>query len=406
MPIELVAAAFFLIVAFMFVGLGQVLGRHFDAVANRLAGYAWNIGGSLAGIVVFSALSFAQVSPGWWFLIACSGVAYFLHQAGRLTVLRAAALAALVIGTAVPMDWVFPSQETRWSPYYQIIRDKRAESLTVNAIAHQYMTSFDGGAPIYSLIHLLRRHSDEEPFHDALIIGAGTGNDMAHALRFGVDHIDAVEIDPVIQDIGVHHHPDHPYQDARVTPHLDDGRHFLRTTDQKFDLVVYALVNSLILHSSYANLRLESYLFTEEAFADVRRVLRPGGVFVMYNYFRQGWIVERVAAMAEQAFGCAPLVLDLPYQETLSSSAAAGLTMIVAGCDAQIPAAFRQHGSFWLENYAPHNLDFTALPSIPSNSQPIVAPTSLASRRRASFMTGRRSSKPAMLGRSFISAAG
>lgn len=357
-PIELVAAAFFLVVAFMFVGLGQVLGRNFDAAANRLAGYAWNIGGSVAGIIVFSALSFGQVSPGWWFLIACIGVAYFLHQRGGLSALRTAALAALVIGTAIPIDWFYPAQESRWSPYYEVVRDKNAGKVTVDGIAHQQMAAFDGYAPIYSLIHLLRRHSGEPPFREALIIGAGTGNDIAHALRFGVGHIDAVEIDPVIQDIGVHYHPDHPYQDARVTPHLDDGRHFLRTTDQKFDLVVYALVDSLILHSSYANIRLESYLFTEEAFADIRRVLKPGGVFVMYNYFRQGWIVERVAAMAQQAFGCAPLVLDLPYKETLSSSAAAGLTMIVAGCDAQIPAAFRQHGSFWLENYAPHNLDF------------------------------------------------
>jgi SAM-dependent methyltransferase len=239
-----------------------------------------------------------------------------------------------------------------------VLRDKLRGRITVNAIAHQQMAAFDGYASLYSLIHLLRRHSGEEPFYDALIIGAGSGNDVAHALRYGVDHVDAVEIDPVIQDIGSRYHPDHPYQDPRVTPHLDDGRHFLRTTDQKFDLVVYALVDSLILHSSYANIRLESYLFTEEAFADVRRVLKPGGVFVMYNYFRRGWIVERVAAMSEEAFGCAPLVLTLPYQQTLSSSSAAGLTMIIAGCDAHIPAAFRQHGSFWLENYAPHNRGF------------------------------------------------
>jgi SAM-dependent methyltransferase len=358
LPIELVAATFFLIVAFMFVGLGQVLGRSFDASANRLAGYAWNIGGSVAGIVSFSALSFAQVSPGWWFLIACSGVAYFLQQGGGLTLLRALALVALVMGTAVPVDWVYPAFESRWSPYYQVLRDKLRGRITVNAIAHQQMAAFDGYAPIYSLIHLLRRHSGAEPFHDALIIGAGSGNDIAHALRFGIDHIDAVEIDPVIQDLGARYHPDHPYQDRRVASYLDDGRHFLRTTDQKFDLVVYALVDSLILHSSYANIRLESYLFTEEAFADVRRVLKPGGVFVMYNYFRRGWIVERVAGMAQQAFGCAPLVLDLPYQETLGSSATAGLTMIIAGCDPKIAAAFRQHGSFWLENYAPHNLDF------------------------------------------------
>jgi len=65
-----------------------------------------------------------------------------------------------------------------------------------------------------------------------------------------------------------HYHPDHPYQDPRVVPHLDDGRHFLHTTDRKYDLVVCALVDSMILHSSYANIRLESYLSTEQAFAD------------------------------------------------------------------------------------------------------------------------------------------
>ena len=48
-----------------------------------------------------------------------------------------------------------------------------------------------------------------------------------------------------------------------------------------------------ILHSGYANLRLESYL-TEQAFSDVKRVLRSGRVFVMYHNMRQGWIIERV----------------------------------------------------------------------------------------------------------------
>ena len=49
----------------------------------------------------------------------------------------------------------------------------------------------------------------------------------------------------------------------------------------------------------YSNIRLESYLFTEQAFDDIKRVLKPGGVFVTYNFFRQGWVVERVAAMAK-----------------------------------------------------------------------------------------------------------
>src|SRR5260370_2311152 len=105
-------------------------------------------------------------------------------------------------------------------------------------------------------------------------MGGGFGYDVAHALRFGVNRIDAVEIDPVIQDIGIRYHPDRPYQDSRVVKHLDDGRHFLRTTAGKSDLVVYALVDSLILHTDYSIIRSQRYLFTQQAFDDIRRALR------------------------------------------------------------------------------------------------------------------------------------
>ena len=59
------------------------------------------------------------------------------------------------------------------------------------------------------------------------------------------------------------YHPDRPYQDERVQIHLDDGRNFLRSTERKYDLIVYALVDSLVLHSGYSNIRLESFLFTK-----------------------------------------------------------------------------------------------------------------------------------------------
>src|SRR5260370_24472134 len=188
-------------------------------------------------------------------------------------------------------------------------------------------------------------------------MGGGFGYDVAHAVRFGVNRIDAVEIDQVIQDIGIRYHPDRPYQDSRVVKHLDDGRHFLRTTAGKYDLVVYALVDSLILHSGYANIRLESYLFTEQAFEDVRSVLKSDGIFVMYNYYRQGWIVQRVAAMAKRAFGCDPIVLPLPFTETIKSSEqAGGFTTIIAGCNPRILTAFQQRGRFWLNTLPPENL--------------------------------------------------
>ena len=279
LPIELIVGIFYLLIALMFVGLGQVLGRAFDAYPNRVLGYTLNIGGSLIGILAFSVISFFQTPPFVWFLIGCAGVAYLLNQSGKLSRILALALAALVLlvgALPVVMDnHGAVKTVTRWSPYYAVIRRVKTRQINVNNIGHQQMVPFATSGASYSLIHLLQKYSGGEPFQDELIIGAGSGNDIDHALHFGVGRVDAVEIDPVIQDIGIHNNPDHPYQDSRVVPHLDDGRHFLRTTDRKYDLVVYALVDSLILHSGYSNIRLESYLFTEQAFADIKRVSSP-----------------------------------------------------------------------------------------------------------------------------------
>ena len=48
-----------------------------------------------------------------------------------------------------------------------------------------------------------------------LVLGAGTGNDVAVALSEGAEHVDAVEIDPVILELGSRLHPDHPYVSPR-----------------------------------------------------------------------------------------------------------------------------------------------------------------------------------------------
>jgi hypothetical protein len=54
--------------------------------------------------------------------------------------------------------------------------------------------------------------------------------------------------------------------------------------------------------------RLESYMFTEESFKAVRDRLKPDGVLVVYNYFRERWLVDRLANTAAVAFGAEPRV--------------------------------------------------------------------------------------------------
>jgi hypothetical protein len=81
--------------------------------------------------------------------------------------------------------------------------------------------------------------------------------------------------------------------------------------------VVFALIDSLTLQSAFSGVRLESYMFTEESFRAVKDVLKPNGVLVVYNYFREPWLVDRLANTAARAFGDEPMVYVHPAKDQL-----------------------------------------------------------------------------------------
>jgi hypothetical protein len=175
-------------------------------------------------------------------------------------------------------------------------------------------------------------------------------------LQWGAQHVDAVEIDPAINRLGRQYHPDHPYQDPRVEIHLDDGRNFLRSTKRKYDLIIYALVDSLVLHSGYSNIRLESFLFTRQAFEDAHRHLKPNGNFVIYNYFRQGWLAARLQKGLEEVFGAGnALVLTLPYRKLIEAdrSTFGDFTVFFAGSTNELRNAFVTRPDYWLRDDTP-----------------------------------------------------
>ncbi|HMJ24284.1 MAG TPA: hypothetical protein VK475_00565 [Pyrinomonadaceae bacterium] len=368
-PVEVLCGFFFLIIALAFIGPGQELGRALKRWPNRVQAYTLNIGGSIAGIVLFAACSWLELSSLWWFLLVAVGLGYFYfispgrRLSGRLFVRTPvmALLLVLVVWLAafVPAHNDQNSQrETQqfWSPYYRIDFKKADLSLSVNLIYHQQMVSRNQNFPAYALPHLLNRDAGRPAFADVLIIGAGSGNDVSRALQWGAQHVDAVEIDPAINRLGRQNHPDRPYQDPRVEIHLDDGRNFLRSTPRKYDLIIYALVDSLVLHSGYSNIRLESFLFTRQAYEDVRRHLKPNGNFVVYNYFRQGWLAARLQKGLEEVFGAGnPLVLTLPYRKQIEPDQATfgDFTVFFAGATNELRNAFLQHPDYWLRNDEP-----------------------------------------------------
>jgi spermidine synthase len=368
-PVEVLCGFFFIVIALAFIGPGQELGRALKRWPSRVQAYTLNIVGSIAGILLFAGCSWLELSSFWWFLFVALGLGYFqfisphTHLPRRLLGLApfTAVLLAAVVGLAayVPAHDDYQGQHDAqqiWSPYYRIDFKKTDLSLSVNLIYHQQMVSRNENFPAYALPHLLNRDAGRPAFRDVLIIGAGSGNDVSRALQWGAKHVDAVEIDPAINRLGRQYHPDRPYQDPAVEIHLDDGRNFLRSTNRKYDLIVYALVDSLVLHSGYSNIRLESFLFTRQAYADVRRHLKPEGMFVIYNYFRQGWLAARLQKGLEEVFGAGnPLVLTLPYRKEIEPERATfgDFTVFFAGSTAQLQDAFARKSDYFLRDDQP-----------------------------------------------------
>jgi hypothetical protein len=200
-----------------------------------------------------------------------------------------------------------------WSPYYKIlIRNNTSAargvnySVSVNGIPHQTIESAAARQEFEPVYYVPYQRIVNNPLNNVLIIGAGTGSDTAIALKEGAKHVDAVEIDPKLLALGRKLHPDHPYQDPRVTAIVNDGRAYLENTNKKYDLILFALPDSLTLVAGQSAIRLESYLFTEQAFQAAREHLTPGGTFTIYNYYREQWLVDRLANTMQLVFGHAP----------------------------------------------------------------------------------------------------
>ncbi|HMJ07144.1 MAG TPA: hypothetical protein VK474_12865 [Chthoniobacterales bacterium] len=284
----------FTFVAAAFIPLARTLGQLLTQTAP-LTAYTFDIIGSLAGTAAFFIISYFALPPVYWF--AALGL-LVLSLGHRLTWWRTALLVAAAAAVAL-----FLQRDSYWSPYYKITLTPAQPSgyqLDVNSIGHQSMIPWQAKEPFYRRVYELFPRAS---FQHALILGAGTGSDTATALAHGVQNITAVEIDPVIQKLGAEFHPDHPYSDPRVHLVNNDGRVFLRQTKEKFDLIIFALPDSLTLTSSIANLRLESFLFTQDSLAAARAALTPDGVLVLYNYYREPWLIEKLASMVGRTFG-------------------------------------------------------------------------------------------------------
>jgi SAM-dependent methyltransferase len=324
-PEWVVLPLIFVGVAAVMAGPGELVGRCFSALP-RLESYRLDLLGSLAGIVAFTALSLLRAPSVAWGAVVTVLVVVLLGTRRRLFVVGVPMIAVLIALTIESTG-----AGISWSPYYKVLTHEtgtggdRVIGVAVNGVPHQAAMDAETKAQreaIYARPY--ERRTSTAPGR-VLIVGAGTGTDVALALSRGATSIDAVEIDPRLQQIGAQRHPNRPYDDPRVHVHIDDGRAFLERNHATFDLIIFALPDSLALVAGASSLRLESYLFTVEAMRSVRRHLAPGGSFSMYNFYREDWLVQRLTRTVADGFGHAPCV-DNTAAHNRQAVITAGLT--------------------------------------------------------------------------------
>lgn len=302
-------------VVLVFVCAGAPLGCLFQRLPV-LQAYQWDLAGSLLGILAFTATSWLEAGPGVWLALGCLPFAWLTRR------WWAAGLAVVIIGLGQ-----YSVQGALFSPYNRIAlvrHDAHTLELQVNRDFHQYLHDFSAArmadprlGDAYRAYLTQLRELYDLPFvlnplrGTALVVGAGTGNDVQAALRQGYQHVTSVDIDRRIIELGRQLHPERPYDRPDVRTVVDDARSFFnREVAQTFDVVCYGLLDSHAMSSAMSTLRLDNYVYTEEGIRAAWQRVGPGGHLSLAISCNAGrWFFERLYWTVAHATGREPIAL-------------------------------------------------------------------------------------------------
>ncbi|HEY3975454.1 MAG TPA: hypothetical protein VGM18_20810 [Candidatus Sulfotelmatobacter sp.] len=184
-----------------------------------------------------------------------------------------------------------------------IVIDADASTYIMNAeIARWHETAWEHNlmASPPALANVLRPHGE------FAIIGPGGGVDVLRAVANGSPSVTGIEINPIIANTIMRgryaDYAQHLYDRPDVHIHVTDGRSFLRSTQQRFDVVQMTLVDTWASTAAGAFALSENNLYTVEAFSEYFNHLKPDGMIAITRWeFRHPREALRVVAVAMEA---------------------------------------------------------------------------------------------------------
>src|SRR6266568_3134037 len=338
----------FSLICFSFIPLGQVVGWYLENASNGILAYSVNVLASLAGILIYTLLCFLYQPPLTWFVVAGLLLVCVLWSWPRL---RWSAGGAFIICLALLTLGTGKQGKVYWSPYQKLTLAPRAAEgkifeyeLTTNDIFYQQILDlspqFVAAHPSLFAAVPAQWNAYNLPYHfyshppSVLVLGSGMGNDVAAALRNGAGQVTAVEIDPLILKLGEKYHFEKPYSSPRVQVVLDDARSYVQNSKDRFDLIVFSLLDSHTTSSYYTNIRIDNYVYTLEALKAAKQLLKTDGVFIIKFQAETPCIAGRLEGLFETVFGHAPVQMRAgsSFYTTID-------TFYVAGSESRIARA-------------------------------------------------------------------
>jgi len=284
LPVYFLLGASFVLCACICYPVGQLCGKLLQS-SNSLNAYGLNLMGSILGVVALFVMSLYWLPPVIWFGAMGGIMLLFVLSHDDFLPVGIASFCVLLAILAWPVQ---PETQRIYSPYQLLERTAKPDGLMQILSGGNYYQKvynfadskrgLESGADRYVRAYYEFPYNFNKTPERVAIVGSGSGNDVATALRMGAAHVDAIEIDPAIAFLGTKYHPERPYDDPRVTLSINDARNFFRTADQKYDLIVYGVLDSHTALSHASSLRVDSYVYTREGIAEAFRLLKPDGV--------------------------------------------------------------------------------------------------------------------------------
>ncbi len=145
--------------------------------------------------------------------------------------------------------------------------------LTQNNYAFTYAVDYDGKREslvgIEETIYSAAYHATSVAHPKVAIVGVGGGFDILNALYFDASKITAVEINAATYSLLTDRYRDyfrHWLEDPRLDLVLGEGRHYLSSHDERYDVLQLSGVDSYSGTAAAAHVFSENYLYTAEAF--------------------------------------------------------------------------------------------------------------------------------------------